>query len=169
MCLIFCQGSSFIIYCWYYINSILNRHTKNLGTYFTNCTPECYRQLCDTKKEVKWVTRLTSLRGSPREIWSWSSFCSSFRAPIDCWFLAKSESSLSPASVKYLEKCSQLRLLAGNSSWESAHILRQSIRSLYLLIFRALNAVISLKLNVRILLWFLCADKKLNCTLFLAS
>lgn len=85
---------------------------------------------CDSQRKVKGVTRLTSLRGSPREICSWSSFCSSFRAPIDCWFLAKSESSFSPASVKYLEKCSQLRLLAGNSSWESAHILRQSIRSL---------------------------------------
>lgn len=95
-----------------------------------NCTLECEREQCDAQRKVNGVTRLTSLRGSPREICSWSSFCSSFRAPIDCWFLAKSESSLSPASVKYLEKCSQLRLLAGNSSWESAHTSRQSIRSL---------------------------------------
>lgn len=95
-----------------------------------NCTLACKREQCDSQRKVKGVTRLTSLSGSPREICSWSSFCSSFRAPIDCWFLAKSESSFSPASVKYLEKCSQLRLLAGNSSWESAHISRQSIRSL---------------------------------------
>lgn len=70
-------------------------------------------------KGAEQLTWLTSLRGSPRDICSWSSFCSSLRAPMDCWFLAKSESSLSPASVKYFEKCSQLRLLAGNSSWES--------------------------------------------------
>lgn len=62
--------------------------------------------------------RLTSLRGSPCDICCCSSFCSSFRAPIDCWFLTKSESSLSPASVKYLAKCSQLRLFAGNNSWK---------------------------------------------------
>ena len=59
----------------------------------------------------------TSLWGSPRAICSWSSFCSSLRAPIDSWLRAKSASSLRPASVKYLEKCSALRLLAGNSSW----------------------------------------------------
>lgn len=59
---------------------------------------------------------LTSLRVSPRAICSCSSFCSSLRAPMDCWLRAKSESSFSPASVKYLEKCSQLRLLAGKSS-----------------------------------------------------
>lgn len=35
---------------------------------------------------------------------------------MDCWLRAKSDSSFSPASVKYLEKCSQLRLLAGKSS-----------------------------------------------------
>lgn len=61
---------------------------------------------------------LTSLKESPRDICSCSSFCSSFRAPMDCWFRAKSDSSFSPASVKYFEKCSQLRLLAGKSSYE---------------------------------------------------
>lgn len=65
------------------------------------------------------VKRLTSLRGSPHDICCCSSFCSSFRAPTDCWFLTKSESSLSPASVKYLATCSQLRLFAGNNSWKS--------------------------------------------------
>lgn len=59
---------------------------------------------------------LTSLSVSPRAICSCSSFCSSLRAPMDCWLRAKSESSFRPASVKYLEKCSQLRLLAGKSS-----------------------------------------------------
>lgn len=75
--------------------------------------------VCRTKDDsvcTKATERLTSLRGSPRDICSWSSFCSSLRAPMDCWFLAKSDSSLSPASVKYFEKCSQLRLLGGNSS-----------------------------------------------------
>lgn len=67
------------------------------------------------------VRRLTSLRGSPCDICCCSSLCSSFRAPIDCWFLTKSESSLSPASVKYLAKCSQLRLFAGNNSWKKAY------------------------------------------------
>lgn len=37
---------------------------------------------------------------------------------MDCWLRAKSDSSFRPASVKYFEKCSQLRLLAGKSSWE---------------------------------------------------
>lgn len=60
--------------------------------------------------------RPTSFWGSPRAIISWSSFCSSLRAPMDCWLRAKSDSSFSPASVKYFEKCSQLRLLAGKSS-----------------------------------------------------
>lgn len=60
----------------------------------------------------------TSLNGSPRDICSCSSFCSSFRAPMDCWFRTYSESSFSPASVKYLEKCSTLCLLAGKSSWK---------------------------------------------------
>lgn len=69
-------------------------------------------------KEAEKLKGLTSLRGSPCDIWSSISFCSSLRAPIDCWFLAKSESSLSPASLKYLEKYSLLRLLAGNSSWK---------------------------------------------------
>lgn len=68
---------------------------------------------------------LTSLKGSPRDICSWSSFCSSFRAPIVCWFRTYSESSFSPASVKYLEKCSTLCLLAGKSSW------KQSIQQLF--------------------------------------
>lgn len=72
------------------------------------------------------VKRLTSLRGSPHDICCCSSFCSSFRAPIDCWFLTKSESSFSPASVKYLAKCSQLRLFAGNNSWKNAHRSRLS-------------------------------------------
>lgn len=68
---------------------------------------------------------LTSLNGSPRDICSWSSFCSSFRAPIVCWFRTYSESSFSPASVKYLEKCSTLCLLAGKSSW------KQSVQQLF--------------------------------------
>lgn len=77
------------------------------------------RIMKDPQENVKeYVKRLTSLRGSPHDICCCSSFCSSFRAPIDCWFLTKSESSLIPASVKYLAKCSQLRLFAGNNSWK---------------------------------------------------
>lgn len=68
------------------------------------------------------LSGLTSLRESPRDIWSSISFCSSLRAPIDCWFLAKSESSFSPASSKYLVKCSLLRLFAGNNSWKEWNV-----------------------------------------------
>lgn len=77
------------------------------------------------------VKKLTSLRGSPHDICCCSSFCSSFRAPIDCWFLTKSESSLSPASVKYLAKCSQLRLFAGNNSWKNAHRSRFRVKQAF--------------------------------------
>lgn len=80
--------------------------------------------LYDPGGNRKWLnstltSSLTSFCGSPRAICSWSSFCSSLRAPMDCWLRAKSDSSFSPASVKYLEKCSQLRLLAGKSSYGS--------------------------------------------------
>lgn len=80
--------------------------------------PTPHRPLLHWKKsaQIKCNESLTSLRVSPRAICSCSSFCSSLRAPMDCWLRAKSESSFSPASVKYLEKCSQLRLLAGKSS-----------------------------------------------------
>lgn len=74
------------------------------------------KRLCNTSLLIRVLSSLTSFWGSPRDICSWSSFCSSLRAPMDCWLRAKSDSSFSPASVKYLEKCSQLRLLAGKSS-----------------------------------------------------
>lgn len=71
------------------------------------------------KKRTVYTEELTSLNGSPRDICSWSSFWSSFRAPMVCWLRTYSESSFKPASVKYLVKCSTLCLLAGNSSWKS--------------------------------------------------
>lgn len=61
---------------------------------------------------------LTSLIGHSWERRSWSSFCSSFLVPRDCWTRRKSESSFRPASVKYLAKWSTLCLLTGKSSWE---------------------------------------------------
>lgn len=61
---------------------------------------------------------LTSLIGHSWERRSWSSFCSSFLVPRDCWIRRKSESSFRPASVKYLAKWSTLCLLTGKSSWE---------------------------------------------------
>ena len=59
---------------------------------------------------------LTSLIGHSWERRSWSSFCSSFLVPRDCWTRRKSESSFRPASVKYLAKWSTLCLLTGKSS-----------------------------------------------------
>ena len=61
----------------------------------------------------------TSLIGHSWERRSWSSFCSSFLVPRDCWTRRKSESSFRPASVKYLAKWSTLCLLTGKSSWKT--------------------------------------------------
>lgn len=71
---------------------------------------------------------LTSLNGSPRDICSWSSFWSSLRAPMVCWFRTYSESSFKPASVKYFVKCSTLCLLAGKSSWNENLILLNGLQ-----------------------------------------
>lgn len=61
---------------------------------------------------------------------------------MDCWFRAKSDSSFSPASVKYLEKCSQLRLLAGKSSCGAEIIFRLKLIQIQILTHQLQNLMI---------------------------
>jgi hypothetical protein len=84
----------------------------------------CHRGVC--------LCSPTSLIGHSWDNRSWSSFCSSFLVPRDCWTRRKSDSSFRPASVKYFAKWSTLCLFTGKSSWER----KRNTDSLYYNLFK---------------------------------